>query len=54
MRALIAAFLALTCTTCSDGTATTLTADTIPGPPGYTCFAVMEDGRAVGGNCIKQ
>ena len=38
---------------CGLARATNVMATSIPGPAGYTCFAVYNDGIAIGGNCVK-
>lgn len=30
------------------------TGQMVPAPPGYVCFAIMQNGEPHGGNCIKE
>ena len=34
------------------GSSGTISATRVPGPGGRECFAIVQDGRAVGGNCL--
>lgn len=50
--ALILVFGMVALSGCGDSKASVTQAIEISGPAGVRCFAIQEDGRSVGGNCI--
>lgn len=54
MRFILICVLAAVVSGCGVVKAGGVSAQQVPGPGGgVTCYAIMQDGQAVGGNCIR-